>query len=88
MEASAVFKERIMEKYWVYSVSTYFFKGGSILCDKDPKISGKKRKRSSILSKVDFYEVCALLFKVLYYCYYFYTNTSFPSARFVASLTQ
>ena len=50
------------------------------------KISGKKRKRSLILLKVDLYGVCALLFKMIYYCYYFYNNTSFPSARFVAYL--
>ena len=50
-------------------------------------ISGKKRKSSSILSKVGFYEVCASLFQILHYCYYLYTNTSFPSARFVASIT-
>ena len=61
--------------------------GGSRLWEKDPKISGKNRKRSSIIPKVDLYEVCASLFKILYYCYYFYTNTSFPSARFVESFT-
>ena len=61
--------------------------GGSILWEKDPKISGKKRKRSLILSKVYLYEVCASLFQMIYYYYYFYTNTYFPSARFVESLT-
>ena len=57
------------------------------LWDKYPKINCKKTKRSSIISKVGLYEVCAYLFQILYYCYYFYTNTYFPSARFVASLT-
>ena len=61
--------------------------GGSILWEKDPKISGKKRKRSSIQSKIDFYEVCALLFQNIYYCYYLYTNHFPPSTRFVASIT-
>ena len=61
--------------------------GGAILWDKDLTIGGKKRKSSSIILKVDLYDVCASLFQILYYCYYFYTNTSFPSARFVASLT-
>ena len=55
--------------------------------EKDPKISGNNRKRSSIRSKVDLYEVCSSLFQLLYYCYYFYTNTSFPSGIFVAYLT-
>ena len=61
--------------------------GGSILWEKDPKISGKKIKRSSVRSKVDLYEVCESLFQILYYYYYFFTNTSSPSARFVAYLT-
>ena len=53
---------------------------------KDPDISGNNSKRSLIRPKVDFYEICASLFQILYYFYYFYTNTSFPSARFMASL--
>ena len=57
------------------------------LWDKDPKISGNKRKKYLILSKVDLYEVCVLLFQMIYYYYYFYTNTYFPSNRFMASLT-
>ena len=44
-------------------------------------------KRSSIRPKVYLYEVCASLFQIIYYCYYFYTNTYFTSAIFVASLT-
>ena len=67
--------------------SPTFGLGGSRLWEKHPKISGKNRKRSSIRLKVDLYEFCALLFQILYYCYYFYINNSFPSARFVASLT-
>ena len=55
--------------------------------ENDPMISGKKRKRSSIISKVNLYEVCAFLFQILYYCYYFYVNNYFPTSRFVASLT-
>ena len=61
--------------------------GGSRLWEKYPKISGKKRKRSYIRPKVDLYEVCASLFQILYYYYYLYINTSFPSAVFMASLT-
>ena len=61
--------------------------GGSILWEKDPNISGKNRKMYSIRQKVDLYEVCPQLFQILYYCYYFYTNTYFPSTIFVASLT-
>ena len=61
--------------------------GGSRLWEKYPEISGKKRKRSLIRLKVDLYEVCASLFQFFYYYYYFYTNTYFPSARFVAYLT-
>ena len=57
--------------------------GGSILWENYPKISWKNRKSYSILSKDDLYEVCELLFKTLYYCYYFYNNTSFPSNSFV-----
>ena len=56
------------------------------MCEKDPNISGKKSERSLIRLKVDFYEVCASLFKIIYYYYYFYTNTSFPSVRFLAYL--
>ena len=55
--------------------------------DKEPKISGKKRKRSLIISKVDLYAVCAYLFQTTYYYYYFYNNTYFPSNIFVASIT-
>ena len=55
--------------------------------EKDPKISGKKSKRNLIRPKVDLYKVFASLFQMIYYCYYFYTNTSFPSSIFVASLT-
>ena len=33
--------------------------GGLILWEKDPQISGKKRKMSSIQSKVYLYEICA-----------------------------
>ena len=58
---------------------------GLRMWEKDPKISGNKRKRSSIQSKVDLYEVGAFLFQMIYY--YLYTNTYFTSARFVASLT-
>ena len=54
--------------------------------EKDSKIYRKKRKRSSIRSKVDLYEVCASLFQTIYYYYYFYTNNSFPSAIFLVSL--
>ena len=61
--------------------------GGSKLWEKDPRIIGKKSKRYSIRSKVYLYEVCASLFQKKYYCYCFYTNTYFPSARFVAFLT-
>ena len=61
--------------------------GGLRLWEKGKKISGKKRNRSSIRLKVDLYEVCESLFQIIYYCYYFYTNTSFPSAIFVAFLT-
>ena len=39
--------------------------GGLRLWEKDPKVSVKNRKRSSIQSKVDLYEVCAVLFKIL-----------------------
>ena len=60
---------------------------GSRLWEKDPKISGMKRKKSSIRPKVDLYEVCESLFQIIYYCYYFYTNTSFPSAIFLSYLT-
>ena len=35
--------------------------------EKDPNISGKKRKRYSIKLKVDLYEVCAYLFQILCY---------------------
>ena len=42
---------------------------------------------SSIRPKVDLYEVCVSLFQIFYYSYHFYTNTNFPSAIFVASLT-
>ena len=61
--------------------------GGSRLLEKDLNTSGKKRKRYPIRLKVDLYEVCAYLFKIIYYCYYFYTNTYFPSDIFFASLT-
>ena len=61
--------------------------GGSRLWEKYPEISGKKRKRSSIRPKVDLYEVCALLFQMIYYCYYLYTNPFPPSTKFMAYLT-
>ena len=64
-----------------------FCLGGLRLWEKDPKISGNKRKRYSIRSKVGFYEVCAFLFQIIYYYYYFCNNTSFPSSRFVAYIT-
>ena len=51
------------------------------------KISGNKIKRSSTCLKVDLYEICASFIQIIYYCYYFYNDTSFPSARFEASLT-
>ena len=50
-------------------------------------MGGKKRKSSSYQSKVDLFEVCAVLFKILYFYFYLYTNTSVTSSRFVASLT-
>ena len=37
-----------------------------------------------IQSEVDLYEVCESLFKMYYYYCYYYTNTYFPSVRFVA----
>ena len=55
--------------------------------EKDPKIIRKKGKSSLILLEVNLYEVCASLFQMIYYCYYFYTNTSFSFVIFVASLT-
>ena len=55
--------------------------------EKNPRISENKRKRSSILSKVDLYEVCASLFQMTYYCYYFYSNHYFPCAVVVSYLT-
>ena len=61
--------------------------GGAILWDKDLTIGGKKRKSSSYRSKVDLFEVCAVLFKILYFYFYLYTNTSVTSSRFVAPLT-
>ena len=60
--------------------------GGLRLWYKNMEISEKKRKKSSIRPKVDLYEVCASLFQIIYY-YYFYTNTSFPSTKCLASLT-
>ena len=60
---------------------------GSRMWEKHPNISGKKRKSYSIRLKVYLYEVCASLFQIIYYCYYFYTNTYFTSVRFLASLT-
>ena len=68
-------------------VNNYLCHWGLIFWEKDPRISGKKRKKSLIRSKVDLYEVCASLFQILYYYYYFYINTSFLYSRFVASLT-
>ena len=56
-------------------VSAHIFGlGGSRLWDKeeDIKISGKKRKRRSILIKVDFYEVCL---SGIIYCLIFYFMT-------------
>ena len=55
-------------KLWRFSRSTFGL-GGSRLWEKYPKISGRKRKRSSIISKVDLYEVFASLFQMIYYCY-------------------
>ena len=67
--------------------ATIFVFRGSILWEKDKRLIRKKRKRYFIQSKVDFYEVCASLFQIVYYLYYLCTNTSFPSAIFVVSLT-
>ena len=79
-------------KFWkniacILSVPTFGL-GGSRLWEKDIKISGKNTKRSSIQSKVDLYEVCASLFKIIYLFIYsfFYTNTYFTYSRFVESL--
>ena len=60
---------------------------GLRLYNRDPNIIVKKRKISLIQLKVDLYEVCASLFQILSYYYYFCTDTSFTSARFVASIT-
>ena len=45
-----------------------------------------KRKMSSILSEVIFYDECVLLFQIDSYFYYLYTNDNFPSRIFVAYL--
>ena len=61
--------------------------GGLRLWERDPNIIVKKKKRYLIQLKVDLYEVCASLFRILSYYYYFYTDTSFNSARCVAFIT-
>ena len=71
---------------WCLLSAPTFGIGWSILWKKYPNISGKKRKRYLIRLKVDLYEVCASLFHIVYYCYYFYTNNYFTSTRFVASI--
>ena len=58
------FKEQILEEHWCLLSAPTFGLGGSRLWDNDTKISGKERKRSSIQSKIDLYEVCGSLFKL------------------------
>ena len=43
--------------------------GGSRLWEKDTKINGNKNKGSSVLSKVDLYEVCASIFQIVFSFY-------------------
>ena len=61
-------RNKFWKSIWCLLSAPTFNIGGWGMWENHKKMSGKKRKRSLIRSKVDLYEVCASLFQILYYC--------------------
>ena len=78
-KSSSVFKQRILEEYWLSRFSSYLWYGSRLWeKEEDIKISGNNRKKLSIRIYVDFYEVCpSYIIYCLHFLFYDYTNTLF-----------